>query len=255
MKTKYDGHEDAYQKFRSQPERVGWDDTEQLAANVASMERVLQWPTFPRKGRVLELGCGAGNICIELAKRGFDVYGVDIAPTAIEWARKNSLLAGVAGVFSVGNVLELADLKDATFDVVLDGHCLHCIIGDDRLRFFANARRLLRPGGTFLVRTMCNEVPNGLMERGNFDLATRCTMSASGYATRYFGWANDIICEVIDAGFDVVQLMVDRAKVDVEDDLDELLLVARRGARSPQPSHPADLRRSPACVDTTSVPT
>src|ERR1035437_9939074 len=99
MKTKYDGHEDAYQKFRSQPERVGWDDTEQLAANVASMERVLQWPTFPRKGRVLELGCGAGNICIELAKRGFDVYGVDSAPTAIEWATQNSLLAGVAGVF------------------------------------------------------------------------------------------------------------------------------------------------------------
>jgi hypothetical protein len=34
--------------------------------------------------------------------------------------------------------------------------------------------------------------------------------------------------EFIDAKFDFVQLMVDPAKVDVEEDLDELLLVARR---------------------------
>jgi len=227
MKTKYEGHEDVYQKYRTQPERVGWDDAEQLAANIASMERILQWPTFPKAGRVLELGCGAGNICIELAKRGFEVCGVDIAPTAIEWAKQSSLAAGVFGEYSVGNVLELADFPDATFDVVLDGHCLHCIIGEDRLRFFANARRLLRPGGTLLVRTMCNEVPKGLMERGNFDPATRCTISAMGYATRYFGWANDIIREVIDAEFNVVQLQVDLAKVDVEEDLDELIMVAR----------------------------
>ena len=228
MKTKYEGHEDVYQKYRTQPERVGWDDTQQLAANIASMDRILQWPTFPRTGRVLELGCGAGNICIELAKRGFEVWGVDIAPTAIEWARQNAVLGGVCGEFSVGNVLELTDFADESFDVVLDGHCLHCIIGDDRARFFANARRLLRPGGTLLVRTMCNEVPKGLMVQGNFDRETRCTMSPTGYATRYFGWANDVIREVIDAKFDVVQLMVDPAKANVADDLDELLLVARR---------------------------
>ena len=228
MNTYYEGHEDVYQKHRLQSDRVGWDDAQQLAANVASMEWVLQWPTFPKAGKVLELGCGAGNICIELAKRGFQTCGVDIAPTAIEWARQNALLAGVAGEFSVGNVLELADFSDESFDVVLDGHCLHCIIGDDRTRFFANARRLLRPGGTLLVRTMCNEVPKGLMLRGNFDPETRCTISTAGYATRYFGWANDIIREVIGARFDVVQLMVDPAKVDVEVDLDELLLVARK---------------------------
>jgi SAM-dependent methyltransferase len=228
MKTNYEGHEGAYQKFRSQSLRVGWDDSKQLAANIASLQAVLRWPTFPRSGRVMELGCGAGNICIELARLGFEVCGVDIAPTAIDWARQNSVCAGVAGEFSVGNVLELADFADASFDIVYDGHCLHCIIGEDRLRFFANARRLLRPGGTFLVRTMCNHVPKGVMERGSFDPATRCTMSASGYATRYIGWANDIIREVIDAGFDVVQLMVEPANAGIDEDIDELQLVARR---------------------------
>lgn len=227
MKTIYEGHEDVYQKHRSHPERVGWDDAQQLAASVASMDKVLQWPTVPKNGKVLELGCGAGNMCIELARRGFEVHGVDIAPTAVEWARQNSLKAEIKGTYSVGNVLELPDLADASFDFVLDGHCLHCIVGADRVRFFANARRLLRPGGVLLIRTMCNEVPKGLMQRGNFNATTRCTMSASGYATRYIGWANDITREVMDAGFDVVQLMVDPAKVDVEEDLDELLLIAK----------------------------
>jgi hypothetical protein len=64
MKTKYEGHEDMYQKCQAQPKRVGWDDAKQLAVDVASMERVLQWSTFPKAGKVLELGYGAGNICI-----------------------------------------------------------------------------------------------------------------------------------------------------------------------------------------------
>ncbi|MDD2919169.1 MAG: hypothetical protein PHF15_09305 [Rhodoferax sp.] len=56
---------------------------------------------------------------------------------------------------------------------------------------------------------MCNEVPKGMVERGNFDATTRCTMSAKGYATRYIGWSNDFISEVIDAGFAVVQLLIE----------------------------------------------
>ena len=228
MKTNYEGHDTAYQRYQQQPGRVGWDDAEQLAASIASLDKVIQWPTFPKKGQLMELGCGAGNICFELAKYGFEVHGIDIAPTAIDWAMKNALLAGAIGTFSVGNVLDLKNFSDNSFDIVLDGHCLHCIIGSDRQQFFSSALRVLRPGGTLFVRTMCNEVPKGLMERGYFDSQTRCTMSADGYATRYIGWSNDIISEVIDAGFDVVQLMIAPANLNVAEDFDELLLVAKR---------------------------
>lgn len=228
MQTDYEGHDTIYQRYREQPDRVGWDNADQLKANIANLNGVMQWPTFPAKGRLLELGCGAGNICIEFAKRGFEVHGLDIAPTAIEWARENALAAGVIGTFSVGNVLDLTDYTNDSFDVVLDGHCLHCVIGTDRPRFFASALRVLSPGGTLFIRTMCNEVPKGFAERGNFDYLTRCTMNANGVATRYIGWANDIICEVIDAGLDVVQLVIEPANLNVDEDLDELLLVARK---------------------------
>jgi len=39
-----------------------------------------------RGGRLLEMGCGAGNLTVWLAGQGFEVCGVDISPTAISWA-------------------------------------------------------------------------------------------------------------------------------------------------------------------------
>jgi ubiquinone/menaquinone biosynthesis C-methylase UbiE len=227
MKTDYEGHEAVYQRLRKQPGRVGWDNADQLATNIASLETVVRWPAFPKVGKVLELGCGAGNVSIELAKRGFDVHGIDISPTAIEWANQNTLQAKAACTFSVGNVLDLVDFQDNSFDIVLDGHCLHCIIGADRQQFFSNALRVLRPGGSLLIRTMCNEVPIGLVQRGSFNTQTRCAVSPGGLATRYIGWSNDIVCEVIDAGFRVVQMMIESADLNAEGNLDELLLLAR----------------------------
>jgi len=75
---------------------------------------------------------------------------------------------------------------------------------------------------------MCNEVPKRLAQLGNFDTQTRCTVSTAGIATRYIGWANDIICEINDAGFNVVQMMIEPADPNAEDDLDELLILARK---------------------------
>ena len=39
------------------------------------------------KGRTLEVGCGTGTNAIWLSSRGFEVYGVDLAPRAIEAAQ------------------------------------------------------------------------------------------------------------------------------------------------------------------------
>ncbi len=41
-----------------------------------------------KKGKILKIGCGNGRICIPLAKKGFDVTGIDISPLYIEDAAK-----------------------------------------------------------------------------------------------------------------------------------------------------------------------
>jgi 2-polyprenyl-3-methyl-5-hydroxy-6-metoxy-1,4-benzoquinol methylase len=202
----YAAHEQVYQALRRQPDRAGWDEAAALARDVALLDAVLAWPEFPAPGRLLELGCGAGNIALHLARRGWDVQGVDIAPTAIAWAREHAARDGLAARFDVDDVLTLAGQADAQCDVVLDGHCLHCIIGADRPRVLAAVQRVLRPGGALLVRTMCDQVPASVAAQ--FDAASRCVVRG-GVPNRYIGRAGDLLQELAAAGYRVARWQVE----------------------------------------------
>ena len=46
--------------------------------------------------RILDIGCGPGNYCIEFARRGAQVIGLDFAPVMVERARAAAAAAGVA---------------------------------------------------------------------------------------------------------------------------------------------------------------
>jgi SAM-dependent methyltransferase len=43
------------------------------------------------KGRVLDVGCGAGRVSLYLQKKGYDVAGVDISPLAIQVCKRRGL--------------------------------------------------------------------------------------------------------------------------------------------------------------------
>ena len=210
VRTDYKSHDGTYKRYKAQG-GVGWDVTEAAyREREAALERILAAGRAPTTGRLLEMGCGAGNMSIWLARRGYEVYGVDIAPSAIQWALENGRAANSAAKFSVGDVCDLAGFADASFDFVLDGHCLHCIIGADRGRFLATALRLLRPGGYFLVDTMCGPVIDPAALKG-YDSQTRCTLYGD-LATRYFGLPEEIVAEVLQAGFRVLHTEVSPEK-------------------------------------------
>jgi len=161
MKTWYIGHDKAYQKRKAEGYE-GWDTSKQgYDIAKAELDRIIGYGRAPKVGKLLELGCGAGNITTWLAEKGYEAYGVDIAPTAVTWAREKAQEQDTDVQFILGSVLDLSTFTDDYFDFVLDGHCLHCIIGDDRRLLFSSARRVLRPGGYFLVNTMCSPRQSG----------------------------------------------------------------------------------------------
>ncbi len=201
MKTDYVLHDRQYQKRRAAGE-TGWADVKTITDNLAKLGMTLTADYFPKSGRVLELGCGAGDLSLELAARGYEVFGVDIALTAIEWAREKARERGLHADFQVGSVLDLENYADETFDLVLDGYCLHCIIGDDRPKFFAAARRVLKPGGLLHVNTMWDDGTWSTLP--GFDPETRCQIW-DGIALRYFGAVDELLVEVESAGFEVIQ--------------------------------------------------
>jgi len=221
----YSNHETVYRRLKTQTDRTGWSGQADLVRSLSSLDQMLAWHGVPQRGRSLELGCGAGNVSLHLAKRGWDAHGVDISPTAIAWANENARLQGLAARFVEGSVLTLDGLKDEEFDLVLDGHCFHCIIGRDRPAFLKASMRVLRRDGSLCIRSMCGSVPAQLADRIGYDPVTRCIVQ-NGFATRHIAAAGELVDEVVSAGFVVAQHTLIPAAAD--GDLDELLLHAKR---------------------------
>jgi ubiquinone/menaquinone biosynthesis C-methylase UbiE len=125
--------------------------------------------------RMLELGCGNGLSSYLMAGKGYEVHGIDIAWTAVAWARERFAAAGLRGSFHQGNVCRMPGFADSSFDIVFDGSCLHCLIGSDRASCLAEVRRILQADGVFVVSSMCGE-PRSDDAKARFDPRTHCLM-------------------------------------------------------------------------------
>jgi len=215
----YSLHDGAYQR-RREAGQPGWETATALQENLALLESVFSAPHFPQKGRLLELGCGAGDLSLWTAQRGFQVQGVDISPIAIAWANEKAAAQKLSAHFQVGNVLDLNIFADGSFDVVLDGRCLHCIIGPDRAQLLRETRRVLKPGGIFHVSSMCG-TPSCEEYLKQFDPASRCLLR-DGFAVRYLGLPDVIETELQTAGFTILHRRLLPRRSDQE--LDLLLL-------------------------------
>jgi SAM-dependent methyltransferase len=102
------------------------------------------------RGTVLDAGCGAGHNALFLARRGFPVVGIDVAPTAVRRAREKALDLDVE--FAVADVLDLG-AHPARFDTVIDIGCLHSLDAADRPRYFAALRAATRAGAVVHLRS------------------------------------------------------------------------------------------------------
>ena len=101
------------------------------------------------KGRVLDLGCGAGGHAIFLAGAGFEVTGIDFMPKAIELARNGATQSGVSVDWVQADVL--AWQPSAPFDLILDAGCLHHIPVSRMPLYKKRVLSWLNPGGDFVL--------------------------------------------------------------------------------------------------------
>ena len=112
---------------------------------------------IPAGARLLDVGCGSGQLALMASRDGFDTTGVDIAENLVQRARERATAERLSARFEVGDA-EALPFPDASFDVVVS------LIG----AMFAPrpdlvARELLRvcaPGGTI---AMANWTPSGFV--------------------------------------------------------------------------------------------
>jgi SAM-dependent methyltransferase len=95
---------------------------------------------------ILELGCGAAQWSIALAKVGARPVGIDLSERQLDHARRLMAEAGVDFPLVHGSA-ERVPLPDASFDIVFCDH--GAMTFADPYRTVAEAARLLRTGGLF----------------------------------------------------------------------------------------------------------
>ena len=104
--------------------------------------------------KLLDFGCGPGNISVGLADRiaPGEFHGIDMEESQVELARAAAKAGGHENMaFQVGNVYELP-FEDNTFDVA---HC-HAVLMHvpDTQAALAEVKRVLKPGGIIASREM-----------------------------------------------------------------------------------------------------
>jgi SAM-dependent methyltransferase len=116
-------------------------------------------------GKVLDVGCGTGELALFLAARGLGVLGIDGSTIAINKAQVKAEKRKLAARFMVWDATAVAALGE-TFDTVVDSGLLHCLSDKDRAALVSGLVQALRPGGRYHL--LC------FNERASRDVGPRC---------------------------------------------------------------------------------
>jgi SAM-dependent methyltransferase len=130
-------HDLASRRFETITHHVDWITTEALG---------------PAPASVLDLGCGPGLYCQQLAARGYTCAGIDFSPASIEYARQQAAQAGLPIHY------QLADLRQADFGPANTCDLAMLVFGEFNVFKPADARlildkacRALKPGGRLVL--------------------------------------------------------------------------------------------------------
>jgi SAM-dependent methyltransferase len=135
----YDRESAAWERRRDEP-----GQRELVKRIAAELANVVAPP-----GPVADLGCGPGAHALALARRGYDVVGVDVSPRMVQVARTRAARDSVDVTFDVHDVSAPLRFADASLGGVLAilvvQHLPH------PAAFIAEIRRCLRPAGHLLI--------------------------------------------------------------------------------------------------------
>ncbi|MFF3573414.1 class I SAM-dependent methyltransferase [Nocardia jiangxiensis] len=104
-------------------------DLSRILAAEFDQEQAGAQPPF---GTALDLGCGTGRHAIELARRGWQVTGVDIVPKAIRLATRRARAAGVDARFLKGDITALPAEVGTGYRLILDFGAFHGLTDPER---------------------------------------------------------------------------------------------------------------------------
>ena len=122
-----------------------------MNTNLADLEFYLGWLPKNKNARILELCCGTGRLTLPIAKKGYDISGVDFTPSMLENAKVKAAKEGLEIDFIEADIrnLDLPEKYDLIFIPFNSIH--HLYKNEDVFKSFSVVKKHLKKGGLFLL--------------------------------------------------------------------------------------------------------
>lgn len=105
-----------------------------------------------KKGRIIDVGCGAGGATIVVAKAFSDaeVVGIDLSEPLLATAEKSAQSANLSKriIFEKADVQQIP-FEENSFDVVINLNMVHFV--EDPIKMLDEMERILKPGGILFI--------------------------------------------------------------------------------------------------------
>ena len=195
----YDRESAAWERRRDEP-----DQRELVERTADQLADVVAPP-----GPVADLGCGPGAHALALARRGYDVAGVDGSPRMVQAARTRAARDQADATFDVHDVRAPLCFADASLAGVLALLVLQHL--PHPAAFIAEIRRCLRPGGHLLITAPARDSTPRTSQGLYWRLRAACYLLVPG-VVRFYD-ANSLTRLVQDQGLTVVECTVEPGRV------------------------------------------
>ncbi len=166
--------------------------------------------------KILEIGCGPGNITkYLLSKRpDFDIFGIDIAPKMIELAKKNNPTAS----FAIMDSREISNLT-TKFDGVVCGFCLPYLSQEESVKLISDSYKLLNENGLIYLSFV-----EGNPSKSDFQVG-----SSGDRVFFYFHNIEELTEQLIKNNFQEIKVFkVEYKKTDNEKDIHTILTAKKK---------------------------
>lgn len=133
------------------------------------------------KGKILDVGCGAGSHSLYLQEKGFDVTSIDVSENAIQACQLRRLKNA-----RVQNLLEIQNEKFDTILLLMNGTGIFGTLAQTSI-YLQKLKSLLNPNGQILIDSSDIIYMFDEEEDGSKWIALPIQPSASGPADGYYG--------------------------------------------------------------------
>ena len=163
------------------------------------------------KAKLLEIGCGPGNITKYLLSErpDFDIFGIDIAPNMIELAKKNNPSTS----FAIMDSRQIDEIK-TKYDGIVCGFCLPYLSQTDSRKLITDCYKLLNENGLIYISFVEGD-PN----KSDFQVG-----SSGDRSYFYFHSLDDLKTQLIESEFtELKTFKVEYKKTETEIDIHTIL--------------------------------